>query len=107
MRSRVMMILKIARQHAAQVTPAQDDDVIQAFTADRTDEALGVGVLPGRSRGSGGLRRWHRSLNLTLRLNWSSIAISAEAVSDASRLGARPMLAFSARDQLLVDEQSQ
>jgi hypothetical protein len=47
MRSGVMMILKIARQYAAQVTLVEDDNVIQTFTADRTDETLGVGILPG------------------------------------------------------------
>src|SRR6266540_571390 len=47
MRSGVMMILKIARQDAAQVTLVEDDNVIQAFTADRTDETLDVRVLPG------------------------------------------------------------
>jgi hypothetical protein len=43
MRSGVMMILKIARQDAAQVTLVEDDDVIETLTADRTDETLGVG----------------------------------------------------------------
>jgi hypothetical protein len=33
-----MMTVKIARQDAAQVTLAEDDNVIQAFSADRTDE---------------------------------------------------------------------
>jgi hypothetical protein len=33
MRSRIMMILKIARQHPAQVTFADDNDVIQTFPA--------------------------------------------------------------------------
>ncbi len=47
MRSGVMMILKIARQHAAQVTLVEDDNVIETFTADRTDETLDVGILPG------------------------------------------------------------
>src|SRR6266511_4201843 len=47
MRSGVMMILKIARQYAAQVTLVEDDNVIQAFTADRTDETLGVGTRSG------------------------------------------------------------
>ncbi len=28
----------------------EDDDVIQAFSADRTDETLSVRVLPGRSQ---------------------------------------------------------
>jgi hypothetical protein len=47
MRSGVMMILKIARQYAAQVTLVENDNVIQTFTADRTNETLGVGILPG------------------------------------------------------------
>jgi hypothetical protein len=46
-----MMILKMARQYAARVTLVDDDNMIQAFTADRTDQLLDVGVLPGRSRG--------------------------------------------------------
>ena len=47
MRSGVMMILKIFRQDAAQVTLVEDDNVIQTFTADRSDETLGIGILPG------------------------------------------------------------
>jgi hypothetical protein len=50
MRSGVMMILKIARQYAAQVTLVEDDNVIQTFTADRTDETLGVGILASAER---------------------------------------------------------
>ena len=46
MRPGVMMILKIARQDAAQATLVADDNVIQAFAADRTDEPLDVGILP-------------------------------------------------------------
>jgi hypothetical protein len=56
MRSGVMMILKIARQDASQVMFVEDDNVIQAFSADRTDETFDVGILPGRSRGSDDLR---------------------------------------------------
>jgi hypothetical protein len=47
MRSRGMMILKIARQYAAPVTLVEDDNMIQAFTADRTDQSLDIGVLQG------------------------------------------------------------
>ena len=36
MRSGVMMILKIARQYAVQVTFIEDDNVIQTVAADRT-----------------------------------------------------------------------
>jgi hypothetical protein len=48
--------LKIARQNATQMALVEDDDVIQAFSADRTDETLNVRVLPGRSRRSDDLR---------------------------------------------------
>jgi len=57
MRSGVMMILKIARQHAAQVTLAEDNDVIQAFTTDRPDETLDIWVLPGRGGNCAGRYR--------------------------------------------------
>jgi hypothetical protein len=43
MRSAVVMVLKIARQHAAQMALVEDDDVIQTFPADRTDETLRTG----------------------------------------------------------------
>jgi hypothetical protein len=47
-----VMVFKILRQDAAQVMLVQvmlvkDDDVIQTFAADRTDEALDIGILPG------------------------------------------------------------
>lgn len=42
-----VMILKIPRQDAPQVTLVEDDDVIQAFAADRADEALDKWILPG------------------------------------------------------------
>src|SRR6267154_1618517 len=43
----------------------EDDDVIEAFSADRTDETLSVRVLPGRSRCSDDLRDPHRSNAMT------------------------------------------
>src|SRR6266849_4743476 len=60
MRSGVMMILKIARQDAAQVTLVEDDNVIQTFAADRTNETLDVRVLPGGPRSSDDLLDAHR-----------------------------------------------
>ena len=48
MRSRFMMILKIARQDAAQVTLAEDDDVIQTFAADRDIGAVAGGAQRDR-----------------------------------------------------------
>src|SRR5882757_5836156 len=43
----------------------EDDDVVQAFSADRTDETLSVRVLAGRSRRSDDLRDPHRSNAMT------------------------------------------
>ena len=43
------------------VSDAEDDHVIQAFTADRTDQSLDIWVLPGRSRGSDDLGDAHRA----------------------------------------------
>ena len=55
-----MMILKVCRQHSAQVTLIEDDDVIEAFAADRADDALDLGVLPRRSRRGDDLLDGHR-----------------------------------------------
>jgi len=46
MRSGLVMISKIGRQDAAQVMLIKDDDVIQTFAADRTDESLDIWILP-------------------------------------------------------------
>ena len=43
MRPTLVMILKIGRQHTAQVTLIEDDDVIETFAADRADDALHIG----------------------------------------------------------------
>src|SRR6266478_8138195 len=47
------------------MTLAEDDDVIQTFSADRTDKTLSVRVLPRRSRRSDDLRDPHRSNAIT------------------------------------------
>src|SRR5712671_6108775 len=47
MRPAVVVILKVCRQHTAQVTLIEDDDVIETFAADRADDALDIGILHG------------------------------------------------------------
>src|SRR3954469_12926504 len=47
------------------MTLTEDDDVIQAFSADRTDKTLSVRGLPRRSRRSDDLRDPHRSNAMT------------------------------------------
>jgi hypothetical protein len=47
MRSRLVVIMKARRKHAVQVTFPENDDVIESFAAERANDPLGVGVLPG------------------------------------------------------------
>ena len=41
-----VVILKICRQHTAEVLLIEDDDVIEAFTTDQADDAFDIDVLP-------------------------------------------------------------
>ena len=46
-RARLMVIGEVAGQDSAQVSFAEDEDVIQTLAPDRTDQALGERILPG------------------------------------------------------------
>ena len=58
--SALVVVFKVCRQHAAQVTLIEDDDVIETFAPDRADDALDIGVLPWRSRCGDDLLDRHR-----------------------------------------------
>ena len=47
MRACSMVVVDVARQDAAQMARIEDDEVIQTLAANRADQALDVGVLPG------------------------------------------------------------
>ena len=49
--SKFVVIVDIGHKDAAQMGFPEDDDVIEAFAADRADEPLRMPVLPGRPRG--------------------------------------------------------
>ncbi len=40
------VIVEVGRQDPSQVTRVQDNDMIEAFPPDRSDDALDIGVLP-------------------------------------------------------------
>ena len=42
-----VVVGSISRENPAQVALAEDDDVIEAFAADRADQSLRMPVLPG------------------------------------------------------------
>src|ERR1700677_1682362 len=48
MRSDAVVIISIGFQNSAQVRLAQDNDVVHAFTPDRSDQPFDKAILPGR-----------------------------------------------------------
>ena len=46
MRSRLVVISKIRRKHAAQMALVENDDVVETLSTDRANDALYIGVLP-------------------------------------------------------------
>jgi len=47
-----LVIVHVASENLPDVSLAQYDEVIEALPADTADHALGIGILPGRVRGS-------------------------------------------------------
>jgi len=47
MRSEFIVVAGVARKDPAQMGLTEDDDVIEAFSADRADQSLRMPVLPG------------------------------------------------------------
>src|SRR5712664_304057 len=78
MRLASVVILKVCRQHSAQVTLVEDDDVIETFAADRADDALDVGILPWRSRRGDDLLDRHRLDTIAEGLPIRSVAVSQQ-----------------------------
>jgi hypothetical protein len=50
MRAGGVVVREVTAQQAAEVSFVEHDDVIEAFPPNRPDDALGEGILPGRSR---------------------------------------------------------
>src|SRR3977135_1050097 len=78
MRPAVVVIVKVCRQHTAQVTLIEDDDVIETFAADRADDALDIGILPWRSRRGDDLLDRHRLDTIAEGLPIRSVSISQQ-----------------------------
>ena len=68
MRSEPVIIAGVGRKDLAQMGFAEDDDVIEAFPADRADQSLRMPILPGRPRGGRVIAYTHRRKTLRDRL---------------------------------------
>ena len=51
MSARPLVVFEIQLQVMTQPSFIQDDDVVQALAANRSDQSLDIGILPRRSRG--------------------------------------------------------
>jgi hypothetical protein len=49
MRAGAIVILHIRKEYVAQVSLAEDDDMIKAFPSDRADQPFSMSILPWRS----------------------------------------------------------
>ena len=47
---RATVILHVRKEYVAQVSLAEDGDMIEAFASDRTDQPFSMPILPWRSR---------------------------------------------------------
>jgi len=59
MRARRVVVGEVPAQQASEMPFVEDDDVIEAFPSNRPDDALGEGILPGRSWGDEDLTNPH------------------------------------------------
>jgi len=67
-RARGVVVGEVRAQQAAEMTLIEDDDVVQAFAADRADQAFGEGILPG---GAGAMRTSRMPMSAIWRVNSS------------------------------------
>jgi len=76
-RSRTATVGEVGLQDPVQVLLTEDNDVIEALSTDRADEAFGVGILPRRSRRCQYLLNAH-ALDTTVEL----LTVDTVAVTD-------------------------
>src|SRR5512139_3573327 len=61
MRTRLIVIWRIGREHTAQLRLAEHNDLIQAFAAQRADQTFGNAILPWRATCDRPVTDAHRS----------------------------------------------
>jgi hypothetical protein len=80
MRSEPVVMAGVGRKDSAQMGFAEDDDVIEAFPADRADQSLRMPILPGPPRGGRVIAYTHRRKTLRDRLTEGRVTVSDHVV---------------------------
>ena len=100
MRAGSVVVVDVRGQDTAQIALVEDDDVIETFAADQTDDPLDVGVLPGRARCGNDLCDPHRLDTLASAVRCVMIAqqITRSRVPRERSLGAESLIATYTED---------
>ena len=61
MRAYLIVVFHVRQQHVTKMSFAQDDNMIDAFPADRTDQPFSIAVLPRGARRRWSITNTHRS----------------------------------------------
>ena len=64
MRAYLVVVFHVRQQHMTKMSFAQDDDMIDAFSADRTDQPFSISVLPRGAR-----RSWLITKSLRMKIS--------------------------------------
>ena len=78
MGSSVVVVREVASQEVAQVTLAQDQDMVETVAPDRSDQAFGEGILPRASGSREDFLDLHALHALAERLTVDRVAIAEE-----------------------------
>src|SRR5207247_368205 len=83
-RARGVVVGEVRAQQAAEMTliEDEDEDVVQAFAADRADQALGEGILPGGARGDQDLADAHVCDSASELVTIDRVPIAAHVLGD-------------------------
>ena len=78
MRARAVIVVGISPEHAAQMRLAENEQMVQTFSSDRSDQSLDVSVLPRRPRGYGAIPDAHCPDPSLEYLSVDAVAVSDE-----------------------------
>ena len=75
--ARAVVIRHVRKEYVAQVSLAEDDDMIKTFPSDRADQPFGMSILPWRSR-----RGWPVTNAHGAKPPFEYLAVDAVAIAD-------------------------
>src|ERR1700686_3577766 len=78
MRSYLIVVFHVRQQYVTKMSFAQDDDMVKAFPADRTDQPFSISVLPWGARRRRSIADAYRSESANKDLTISPVPVTNE-----------------------------